>query len=92
MPEHVLLRTTYELVRTYIIRRLRSLNTRLFHDCVSLGKHGCFRVSFGWMWSVFCLQQKQEILNEVLGRFERNWSVQRFAHTRRKSHVFLMKF
>ena len=26
MPEHVLLRTTYEFVRTYIIRRLRSLN------------------------------------------------------------------
>ena len=69
-----------------------ALWTHLFHGGVSLGKHGCFRVSFGWMWSVFCLQQKQEKSDEILRRFERNWCLQRFAHTQRKSHVFLMEF
>ena len=37
MPEHVLLRTstTYELVRTYIIRRLRSPNAFISWVCLA---------------------------------------------------------
>ena len=63
------------------------------YNYTAVRKHGCFRVSFGWMLSEFCLQQKQEI-SEILGRFERTWCVQRFARTQRKSYlyVFLMKF
>ena len=56
-----------------------SANTVAF-ECLLVG---CGR------YSVF---NKNRISDEILGRFERNWCVQRFANTQRKSHVLLMKF